>query len=371
MKRILVLIDTAVGGTTGGAETHIWTLLSRLDQSYYSMDVIYFDVSEMDSDVIDNTKGKIQGVNYYRMPVRRVYAPSSFKYLKEIYKIMKTGDYDCAMSLFESSDVIVGSLARLAGIKVRISNRRDTGFRNSKKLALAYRLINKSFTKFIAVSEAVKKSIINQGVEAGKIQLIYNAVDVCRFESSDGEKIRQEAGILSDEIVFGLVANLYPVKNHHSIIEALSELHQEGKLAHLILVGDGELRKELELQAVNLNLNNFVHFLGARFDIENILDAIDVFVLASHTEGLSNALLEAMASKTAVIASRVGGNVEVVEDGVDGLLVSTEASSIADAMKKLHDSKELRDEMGENGLKHISRQFSLEQMLTHYENIFN
>ena len=371
MKRILVLIDTTVGGTTGGAETHIWTLLSGLDQSDYSVDIIYFDTGEMDSDIIDSTKGEIQGVNYYRIPVRRVYAPSSFKYIIEIYKIMKTGNYDCAMSLFESSDVIVASLAKLAGIKVRISNRRDTGFRNSKKLALAYRLINKSFTRFIAVSRAVKESIVDQGVEAEKIQLIYNAVDVSRFENSDGEKIRQETGILSDEIVFGLVANLYPVKNHHSIIDALAELHQEGKLAHLIFIGDGELRKELESQVNNLNLNKYVHFLGARFDVEDILDAIDVFVLASLTEGLSNALLEAMASKTAVIASRVGGNVEVVEDGVDGLLVSIEASSIAKAMKKLHDSKELRDEMGVNALKHISRQFSLEQMLSHYEDIFN
>ncbi len=370
MKKILVLIDTTVG-TTGGAETHVWNLLSRIDQSLYSVDVIYFDTDEIESDVVEITKAEVQGVNYHRIPVRRVYSPSSFKYIKDIYKIMKTGNYDCAMSLFETSDVLVASLASFAGIKMKISNRRDTGFRNSKKLAFAYRIINNFFTHFIAVSEAVKESIIDQGVEPEKIQVIYNAVDIHRFDHSNGGKIRQEIGILHDEMVFGLVANLYPVKNHISIIEALADLHKDKKFAHLVLVGDGELRKELELKVDNLNLGKYVHFLGARSDIENILDSIDVFVLASYTEGLSNALLEAMASKKAVIASRVGGNVEVVEDGVDGLLVTTESSSIANAMKKLIDSKGLRDEMGENAFNHIVRQFSLEQMLTFYTSIFN
>ncbi len=368
IMRVLFLIDTNVGGK-GGAETHLWNLLSKIDQSLYSVDVIYFDTDEMDSKVINSGKGRIQGVNYYRIPVRRVYSPSSFKHIKNIYKMMKAGNYDCAISFFETSDVLLASLGSLAGIKMRISNRRDTGFRNSKKLALAYRIINKFFTGFIAVSEAVKKSIIVQGVEPGKIKVIYNAVDINRFESLNGEKIRLETGILPDEIVFGLIANLNPVKNHISIIEALADLHKQEKYAHLILVGDGELRKELELKVVNLNLSKYVHFLGGRSDIENILGSIDVFVLASHTEGLSNALLEAMASRKAVIASRVGGNIEVVENGVDGLLVSTESSSIADAMKMLFDSRELRDEMGENAFRHIIRQFSLEQMLTYYENI--
>ncbi len=371
MKRILVLIDTTVGGTTGGAETHIWNLLSRLDLSQYAVDVIYFDTDEMDSDVIDSTKGEIAGINYYRIPVRRVYAPSSFKYLKEIYQIMKKGDYDVAMSFFETSDVIVAILGKLAGIKMRISNRRDTGFRNSKKLAFAYRIVNKFFTGFIAVSAAVKDSIIAQGVESDKIQVVYNAVDIHRFEAADGNKIRHETDINTEEMVFGLIANLHPVKNHVAIIDALFELHKKDKKAHLMLVGDGVLREELESQVERLGLSNHVHFLGARFDIENILDSLNVFVLASHTEGLSNALLEAMASKKAVIATRVGGNVEVVEDEIDGLLVSTDASSIAKAMIRLMDSEKTRKEMGENALNHIKRQFSIEQMMSLYTNMIN
>ena len=366
MIKLLVIIDTTVGGMTGGAETHIWNLLSRLDQSRYEVDVIYFDTEETEHDVVDNTKEVIEGVNYYRIPIRRVYSPFSFKYLREIYQTMKNGNYDCVMSLFESSDVVVATLGRMAGIKIRISNRRDTGFRNSKKLSFAYSIINKNFTGFIAVSNAVKESILAQGVSPEKIKIVHNAVDIRRFENANGSQVRRELGIESDAMVFGLVANLHPVKNHVAIIDALSDLHKHGKQAHLILAGDGELRHELETQVERLDLAQYVHILGARSDIENLLDSIDVFVLASHTEGLSNALLEAMASKKPVIATRVGGNLDVIEDGVNGLLVSTESSSIAEAMEKLMESEKIRDEIGQNAFIEIQKRFSLEQMMSLY-----
>lgn len=371
MKRILILIDTTIGGTTGGAETHIRSLLSGIDPANYSVDVIYFDTDELDADEIDHAYRNDRGINYYRIPVRRIHSFSSIKHLKEIYRIMKTGNYDCLMSFFETSDIIVAFLGSLSGIKMRISNRRDTGFRNSKKLRLVYPFVNKFFTHFIAVSEAVKESIVLQGVKAEKIHVVYNSVDTERFKSANGAKIKKDLGLSSDDMVLGMVANLYPVKNHISVFEALADLHKEGKFIHLVLAGAGGIRKELDLKIENMNLTQYVHFLGARFDVENILDCIDIFVLASHTEGLSNALLEAMASKKPVIATRVGGNVEVVENGVDGILVSTDSSSIADAIRKLVDSTELRKEMGEKGFERIKRQFSLERMLDSYMEIIN
>ena len=365
------MTDTTVGGTTGGAETYLWNLLSRLDQSLYSIDIIYFDTVEAEMEFTDHDKGKIQGITYFRIPIRRIYAPSSLKYLKEISRIIKNGNYDCAMSFFESSDIVLAILGKVFGIKNIISNRRDTGFRTSKKLAFAYRFINKLFTSIIAVSDAVKQTVIDQGVKPEKIHVIHNGVDIHRFKNSIGTKIREELEISSEAIIFGLVANLYPVKNHTSLIEALAELHLKGKQAHLILAGDGESRKELEDQVEKSNLTSHVHFLGERLDIENILAAIDIFVLSSHSEGLSNALLEAMAARKPVIATRVGGNIDVVENNVNGLLVSTKASSIAVAMETLHDSEELRKEMGENAYLHAAEQFSMEKMLNNYMKVFS
>ena len=367
MKKLLIMVDTNVGGK-GGAETHLWNLLSGIDQSKLSVDVIYFDADELD---VENSRKKIQGVNFYRIPVRKLFSLSSVKYIKEIYAHMKSGNYDCVISFFETSDILAATLGGLAGIEKRVSNRRDTGFKNSKKIEFLYRYINRFFTHFIAVSEAVKESIISQGVNPEKVQVVYNAVDLRSFGNADGDRIRQETGIQNDEMVFGMVANLNPVKNHISVIEALSNIHKEGYKPHLVLAGEGVSRQELEIKVASLNLTSYVHFLGTRNDVVDILDSFDVFILASHTEGLSNALLEAMASRRAVIASRVGGNVEVVEDGVDGILVSTESSSIATAMKKLMDSEELRNKMANNAFSHVGRQFSLDKMLTSYMNIIN
>jgi|GEM_PF-1336217 len=365
IKRVLILIDTNVGGK-GGAEMHLWNLLANIDQSRVSVDVIYFNADDMDAKI---SHGRIQGINYFRVPLRKIFSFSSIRYLNEIYKIMRKGNYSCVISFFESSDIVAAKLGMLAGIKMRISNRRDTGFRNSKKLELLYGFINKFFTGFIAVSEAVKESIIAQGISSEKIQVVYNSVDLSRFQKVSGSDVRRERGIQSDEIVFGMLANLNPVKNHVSVINALKILHEEDYKSHLILAGEGVLRNELEQQVSDLNLEPYVHFLGSRDDVEKVLASMDVFILASHTEGLSNALLEAMASRKAVIASRVGGNVEVVKDGVDGLLTSTEAISIAKAMKKLYVSKELRDEMADNAFNRVARQFSLEQMLDKYMSI--
>ncbi|MFK8068642.1 MAG: glycosyltransferase [Gammaproteobacteria bacterium] len=372
MRKLLILTDTVVGGRTGGAESHLWNLLLGLDTKTCSVDVIYFDADNTLEDPSDTQHlSKLPNINFQRIPVKRVYAPSSVKHLIKIHKIMKAGEYDCAMSFFETSDVVVGIVGYLAGIKMRISNRRDTGFRNSKKLAVAYRVVNKFFTHFIAVSSAVKDSIIDQGVSAEKVRVIYNAVDLKRFQNLKGNEIRKQIGIKTNEQIFGMVANLYPVKNHSSVISALKILHGKGKNAHLVLAGEGYLQEQLEEQVSSLSLKSYVHFLGPRDDIEHVLDAIDAFVLASHTEGLSNALLEAMAAKKPTIASCVGGNVEVVEEGVDGFLVSTEADSILVAMEKLFDSKTLRTEMGLKGLEHVKRQFSYEKMMASYMEIIN
>ncbi len=372
VRKLLILTDTVVGGRTGGAECHLWNLLLGLDPESCSVDVIYFDMDNPVDNVFDaRYLSELSNINFHRIPIRRVYAPSALKHLIKIYKIMKAGDYDCAMSFFETSDVVVGTLGYFAGIEMRISNRRDTGFRNSKKLALVYRVVNRLFTHFIAVSNAVKDSIIDQGVTAEKIKVIYNAVDLKRFENLNGNEIRTQIGVNSNEQIFGMVANLFPVKNHSSVISALKTMHEKGKNAHLILAGIGHLRAQLEQLVSSLNLESYVHFLGSRDDIEHVYDAIDIFVLASHTEGLSNALLEAMAAKKPAIASCVGGNVEVIEDGVDGFLVSTEANSILVAMEKLFDSKALRTKMGLKAFEHVKQQFSYEEMIASYIGIIN
>ncbi len=366
-RKLLIIVDTNVGGK-GGAETHLWNLLNTLDKSRVSVEVMYFDCDEVDK---INPRKPPAGVTFHYVPLRKIYSPFSLKYLIEIFRIMRVGRYDCAISLFESSDIVTALFGKLAGIKTRISNRRDTGFRSSNKIKLAYRVINTGFTDFIAVSSAVKESIIEQGVVPEKIKLIYNSVDTKRFENANPAKIKTELNIPDQALVFTMVANLNPVKNHKSVINALTKLHEKFPEAHLVLAGQGQLEDDLKSQTQQLGLEKYVHFLGARNDIVDILAAADVFILASFTEGLSNSLLEAMASKTAVIASRVGGNIEVIEHEVTGKLVDTDADSIATAMLALAGSPELRASFTQAAFNRVEEIFSVQTMLKSYMSLIN
>jgi glycosyltransferase involved in cell wall biosynthesis len=230
-----------------------------------------------------------------------------------------------------------------------------------------YKLINFKFTGFVAVSDAVKRALIAEGVKEQRIYTINNAVDPKRFNDVPVNAIRHELGIAENVFLIGSVANLYHVKDHNTLIKAVRELHNEGFYIHLVLAGDGPLRQELESFVNNNGLGSYVHFLGRRQDVERILKGLDAFVMGSHTEGLSNALLEAMAAGKPTVVTAVGGNVEVVVDGVNGMLVKpADVQGFVQAIKKLFLSKDLRSQMSEAGRKHIMKNYSISSMVNSY-----
>lgn len=365
MIRVLVLTDTNVGDRAG-AEQHLETLISRLDYSHFSVHVIQL------GRFVPQEIGPVGEATISNLPTGKLISLHGIKRLMEIHRHIRRSKYDCVISFFESSDLISAIAGSLGGVGALISSRRDTGFRHSSKLRWAYRWINPRFSRIVAASDAVRQSLLESGVADDSITVIYNGVDPERFENTAPDSLRSELEIPSSALILGMVANLSAVKDHATVIDCLSGLHRQDRRFHLVLAGDGALRVDLEKQVVDTGLEPFVHFLGRRSDVPTVLAGFDIFVLSSLTEGLSNSLLEAMASGKPVIATRVGGNPEVVVDGVTGVLIPPkDLDTLAREILRLADNPDLRIQMGQAGYQRVVEKFSIDAMVNNYVKVID
>ena len=176
---------------------------------------------------------------------------------------------------------------------------------------------------------------------------------------------------LGERPTAGIVARLAPVKNHELLLEAWKSVLDRCPDAVLLVVGNGSQEPRLRAQAEALGLGDSVRFLGFRLDIPDILQALDVFVLSSRSEGLSLTLLEAEAAGLPIVATRVGGNPEVVRDGESGILVPAgEPGPLAGALARLLQDPQLCARMGGLGRALYREQFTLEAMVRGYERVY-
>jgi glycosyltransferase involved in cell wall biosynthesis len=207
-----------------------------------------------------------------------------------------------------------------------------------------------------------------------KTCVIRNGVDIV-MPSRDREAIRREIG-LQNEFTIIIVARVDGLKGHHTLFKAIASLRDRDASSRmpitLLVVGDGAARGELEVFARGLGLTSKqVRFLGFRSDALDLLAASDLFVLPSHSEGLPLSALEAMSQRLAVIATPVGGVPEVVEDGLNGLLIPVDDdAALANAIARLMRDPALRATMGERGYDRIQSEFRFSEMVNRYEELY-
>lgn len=228
-----------------------------------------------------------------------------------------------------------------------------------------------------AVSEEAAELLTSiTGVDQGTVQLIPNGVDTDRFRPASSpeakQRLRQQKGLPSHGILVGCVAALRPVKNHAGLLEALGRIMPGSRAAvFLALVGDGPLRRDLENLAREMALEDRVLFLGKRTDVADLLRCFDLFVLNSLTEGLSYALLEAMASGLPVVATAVGAAVRLIDDGRQGFLVAPkDTEALAQALKKLLDDPLALQRMGKEARKTVESEYGINKMLERYRALY-
>jgi glycosyltransferase involved in cell wall biosynthesis len=220
-------------------------------------------------------------------------------------------------------------------------------------------------------SRLTEKLSATVGFPAHRIVTIRNGVDTHRFTPASRDDARQALGLERNELVVGAVGRLLPVKDQQSFLRALGLLARSGLRFTAIIAGDGPLKDELAAVAQAEGLGSRVRLIGERSDVESVLAALDIFVLSSISEGLSNTILEAMASGVPVVATAVGGADELVVHGRTGLLVpSRDEQALAGAIRTLADDPARRAAMGVEGRRRAEEHFSVARMVEAYEDLY-
>ena len=234
---------------------------------------------------------------------------------------------------------------------------------------------NRQADLFLCNSEAVLRDAVQkEGLAPARTVVLHNCVDTRRFGPgpADPEQYR-ELGIPSGVPVVTMVANLHRYKGHADVVEAMAQLAKRGLDFVLLFVGrDGNASEDLRVQVRQRNLSGKVIFAGLRSSVPEILRLTDVFVSASHEEGFSNSILEAMASGKAIVATAVGGTPEQIESERTGILVPPKSPpSLAEAIGRLLEDPDLRTRLGIAAREAALERFSVPTLMAELERIYD
>lgn len=357
----------------GGAERNLLNILTHLNDKQFRFYLYTFDSGPPMTNLLKRRK-----IKYFQIPYpTTLYGIKKFVRLSWEIRRLKV---DILHSYFEGSDIWGTLLAKLAGIPVIISSKRDLGFSKNKKILMAYRFINPFVTKIISVSEAVKYQVsLQEKVNLKKIVTIYNGVDPDQFSGSNQkDALKAELKLNISSPIVGVLANIRPIKGMEYFIYAASKVVKKFPTAQFIIIGKCLPSQEsliyydrLKSLVKELKLYNNLYFIGGRRDIPDILSIMDVSVLPSLSEGFSNTVIESMFASKPLVVTNVGGNAEAVVHGKTGFVVPPKnIDKLADAVTMLLADKKLAKRMGEAGKVRAKQLFSVETMIERIENLY-
>ena len=248
------------------------------------------------------------------------------------------------------------------GVKCIVTRRMDYPVRRNWYNDCLY---NRRVDGVVAISKKIADLLAEGGVRKEKIRVIHSGIDPAPFQKAQG--VGPKSGLL----VIGTVAVLEERKGHRFLLEAAALLKQQGHRLTYRFAGEGTQRDHLRKVALGLGLQEEVVFMGFVSDIPSFLSTMDIFVLPSLYEGLGVAVLEAMAAGKPVVATKVGGLTELVEDQMTGLLVPPEdPSALARSISRLVSQRGLAEEMGGRAWERVQKHFTVEQMAKKNEDYY-
>jgi glycosyltransferase involved in cell wall biosynthesis len=363
IKVLHVTFDMTIGGT----QQVIRQLVENMDQD------------KVDSEIacIDGRLGELgellqeQGVSIHILKRQLGFDTSLIKIL---FQLIRANQYD-VIHCHQYTPFVYGVLASLfTGAKVIFTEHGrfypDYGTWKRK-------LINPLFSVFtaniMAISQATKQALVKfEGFNADKIEVIYNGIADKSGIEVDETSLKVQFDIPQSTFIFGTISRLQPIKNQSMMIKAFKQVHDQVKDIHLLIVGDGGIRAELEELVQELELKNHVTFTGFQKDPYQFHRIIDVFLLSSFSEGTSMTLLEAMSMSKPCVVTNVGGNPEVVDNYKTGLVVDEvkQSHDFAAACIKLVSDRTLSGSYGQAGRVRYLNKLSVAQMLEGYQALY-
>ncbi len=349
IKILHVLSDTNIGG----AGRYLFNLLSSQDTNRFEVVVACPGGGELERQL------KSKGVKVYTLEGGE--SSANLSQIKSLRQIISWEKVDIVHTHASFAGRIAG---KIAGCKVVMTRHGLGGGGGGFLKRTTTRLVSRIFTdRIIAISRAVKISLIESGVPADMITIIYNGIDLSQFGRIEGS-LRKELGIAPNTPIIGMVARLVPEKGYEYAINAFYHVLKVYPSAQLVIVGDGPLEKSLKNLCTQLGIDDHVVFMGYRQNVESIIADFDVFVLSSVSEGLGLALLEAMALGKPAVATATGGIPEVIKHNVNGFLVPSGSDNyLAESIIKALSDKELAKALGTEARKTVNEKFSSKTMI--------
>ncbi len=351
----------------GGAERHLARVLPTLKRR--GIDVTLYAMERGGSLEPELT---CHGVRVEGPPRRLLHWPLATLSLARFLR----RERPAAVHFFLPRPYLFGSVAaELAGHRRRLMSRRSlTVYREKYPLLRSLeRFLHWRTFGLIGNSRAVIAQLAAEVADPGKLGLIYNGIEIPSVTAGERERARHSLDIAADMLVIIVVANLITYKGHRDLIDALGLVNDQLPKPWLLLaIGRDEgIGAELKRQAEALKIGAHIRWLGEQPAADKLLAAGDIFVLPSHQEGFSNALLEAMAANLAVIATAIGGNLDAIVDSESGLLVAPrDPTGLAAALARLATDPDLRRQLAAAARLRVEHRFTLENCIDRYEKLY-
>ncbi|MGD0364358.1 MAG: glycosyltransferase [Bryobacteraceae bacterium] len=360
---ILYLIDVLWG--LGGAEGVLLRIPRLLPKDRYRCTIGTFRLRPS-SPVFDDIPCPVR-----EFPVSRVFGMGAIRTALDLRQFIRSENVQIVHTFFESADLLGGLVAKLSGVPVLISSRRDMGILRSTRHRVAYRLFSPLFNQVQAVSEAVREETIRADrIDPNKVVTIPNGIEIDKLTAAKASGSLRQSLRLDDAFPLVVtVGHIRRVKGYDMLLRAAAEVCRIHANATFLIVGsvqEPECERDLHDLVRQFHLEGNVRFLG-KMENENVwslLKVCDVFCQPSRSEGMSNALLEAMACELPCVATAVGGTPEVLEDGRTGYTVASEDhQAAANRILRLLADPESARTMGRMARRVVEERFSAQSMI--------
>jgi glycosyltransferase involved in cell wall biosynthesis len=364
-KKIIYLITDL---QIGGAQKELCTILPHLNREKF--DPLVVCLFGGNGFIADNIKKSGTPVFDLRMRNKLdIFA------IFRLYRLFKDENPAILHSSLFHASIVARVVGKFAQVPIIITWRHNITHGNNFR-----EWINKTTTNLddclVAVSKAVKeKEIQSTGVKNLNVVVIYNGINTHAYKklkSTERRRIRNRWGIPEDAYLIGSIGRLHPSKGFDTLLQSFKKIRSKIPNSWLIIVGEGEIRKNLEETARKLEIFDFTVFTGTITNIPEILGILDVFVLASRWEGLPIVILEAMASRLPVIATSVGGIQEIITNNETGLLIKPEdPDAIVEMVFRIYNDIVIATSLGKAGRAKILSKFNVIPITDQFQKLYS
>jgi len=374
--RVLHVITRMI---VGGAQENTMLSCALIDGSRFTSELLTGPETGLEGEL--HTESRARGVVLHveSSLVRAIHPVKDIVALWRLMRFMRRGRWDIVHTHSSKAGILGRVAARMAGVPSVVHTVHGWGFMPGQPPAVhalyvfLERLCARLCDTLIVVAAADREDGLAHGIGTPRqYRLVRSGIEVAAYRdvATSSAEARSRLGLPGDAFVVGSVGRLSRQKAPLDLLEGFARLARELADAHLVIVGDGPLRTAVEARIAALGLTGRIHLAGLRRDVPHLLRAFDVFALASHWEGLPRVFPQAMAAGLPVVATRVDGAADAVEDGVSGILVDVgDSAALGRALVRLASDPELRRRMGAAGRARVE-EFSAERMVRQLEDIY-